>query len=80
MQCRSAGELLTAGRKEAKCRNCFHRPHGIPGSGEKCRGCGCDDYAEAPRPLSIPMQRLLAQVKGKEPEIAMAMREKKTQL
>lgn len=76
-QCRNAEELLLALRKEARCRNCFHRPH----EGHPCGTCrACLQYEEAPRPLSIPGQRLLAQVKGREPEIARAMREKKTRL
>lgn len=76
VQCRTAEDLLLAGRKEARCKNCFHRPHGE----HACATCRCDIYEEAPRPLSIPMQRLLAQVKGREPEIANAMREKKIRL
>lgn len=76
-QARNADELLLALRKEARCRNCFHRPH----DGHLCGTCrSCTDYSEAPRPLSIPGQRLLAQVKSREPEIARALKEKKTRL
>ena len=74
--CKNAEELLLAGRKEARCRNCLCRPH----ENRTCSTCTCTDYAESPRPLSIPMQRLLAKVRGTDPDIARAMREKKIRL
>jgi len=78
-QCRDAEELLLALRKEPKCRNCLHRPH----DGRRCTAmlaCGCEHYDEAPRPVSSPGTRLLAQVKGSLPDVMAAMREKKIRL
>ena len=74
--CRDAGELLLAGRKEARCRNCLCRPH----ESRQCVTCTCEEYSESPRPLSIPMQRLLAKVRGLDADIMKAMREKKVRL
>ena len=74
--CRTAEELLLAGRKEARCRNCLCRPHR-----SECTVCGCSEYAEAPRSLSIPMQRLLAKAgPARDADIARAMREQKIRL
>ena len=74
--CRNASELLLAGRKEARCRNCLCKPHR-----GKCSACSCDDYEEAPRPLSVPMQRLLAKPGIRaDADITAALREKKIRL
>lgn len=70
--CRDADELLLAGRKEAQCRNCWCKPH----KGKRCAACACEEYQEAPRPLSIPMQRLLAKVRT-DADIAAAIRKNK---
>lgn len=78
--CENADKLLLAGRKEATCKNCrlgcssLSKPHR-----SKCTGCSCEEYEEAFRPLSIPMQRLLAKVRG-DPDIAAAIRKNKIRL
>lgn len=71
-QTTAADELLLALRKEPKCRTCFHRPH----EARRCTAilsCRCEQYREAPRPISAPGMRLLAQVKGRLPDVAQAM-------
>ena len=65
--CRSADKVLDALRREPRCKNCRHKPH----EGYRCQ-CECRDYAEAPRPLSVPGARLIEQVKSADPEIARA--------
>jgi hypothetical protein len=75
-QCADADELLLALRKEARCKNCFHRPHVL----HHCPTCRCEVYEEAPRPISSPGVRLLAQVKGQLPDVAEAMSGKKIRL
>ena len=72
--CRDADELLLAGRKEATCKNCWCKPHR-----GKCATCSCEEYIEAPRSLSIPMQRLLAKIRT-DPDIAAAIRKNKTRV
>jgi hypothetical protein len=69
--CRDADELLLAGRKEATCKNCWCKPHR-----GKCATCSCEEYVEAPRSLSIPMQRLMAKIRT-DPDIAAAVRKNK---
>ena len=73
--CRDVEELLLAGRREARCRNCLCRPHR-----DQCRVCNCANYVEGPRPLSGPMQRLLGKAKYRDADISYAMRAKKIEL
>lgn len=75
-ECRSDEELLMALRREPRCGNCLDRPH----EGRRCATCGCEDYAEAPRPISSPGNRLLAQVKHKLPSLAAVMKQKTVRL
>jgi hypothetical protein len=75
--CKDPDEVLLAGRKAARCRNCLCGPHE-----KRCYTCSCTEYAEAPRPLTIPMQRLLARVRAQnsDPDLARAMREQRIRL
>ena len=78
-KCADAEELLLALRKEARCQHCFHRPH----QERRCSqlaACHCEKYEEAPRPISSPGVRLLAQVKGQLPDVMEAMSGKKIRL
>lgn len=66
--CQSADKVIRSLYRAPSCKNCRDRPH----EGVRCRSCGCTDYAEAPRMLSIPGRRLIEQVKKVDPEIAKA--------
>lgn len=76
VKCATDDELLLALRKEARCRKCFHRPH----AGYHCATCRCEEYEEAPRPISSPGARLLALVRPQLPSLIEAMNEKKVRL
>jgi hypothetical protein len=65
--CSSAEKVLDALRREPRCKNCRHKPHET----YRC-WCDCRDYAEAPRPLSVPGARLVESVKAIDPDIARA--------
>lgn len=65
--CPTAEKVLDALRREPRCAGCRHKPH----ADYRCR-CGCDDFAEAPRALSVPGARLIEQAKHLDPEIAKA--------
>ena len=64
-RCQTPEKVLLSLRKEASCKHCTHKPH-------RDRGCWCKcpEYAEGPRPLSVPGERLLRQASGLDPEIA----------
>jgi hypothetical protein len=66
-RCQTPEKVRLALRKEARCRNCLHKPHET----WRC-SCSCDRYAEAPRPVSGPGKRLLDMVKSRDFRIAMA--------
>lgn len=79
VQCRTDEELLLALRKEARCKKCFHRPH----PEHRCSqlsSCSCEDYEEAPRPISSPGSRLLHLVRPKLPNLIDTMNEQKVRL
>jgi hypothetical protein len=65
--CATPEKVLDALRREPRCKNCPHKPHETYGC-----WCGCKDYAEGPRSLSVPGRRLIEQVKHLDPEIARA--------
>jgi hypothetical protein len=67
-KCADAGELLDGLRREPKCKTCFHRPH----DSRRCR-CGCENYQEAYRALSVPGRKLAERLKKKDPAVARAM-------
>lgn len=70
--CRSPQEVLDSLRREPRCKNCNHKPH----DGYRCRDCRCFDYAEGPRPLSVPGRRLIEHVRHLDEDIRMAVDKK----
>lgn len=70
--CRSPQEVLDALRREPRCKNCNHKPH----DGYRCRDCRCFDYAEGPRPLSVPGRRLIEHVRHLDEDIRRAVDKK----
>lgn len=63
--CQTADKVIRSLYRKPKCESCWHKPH------DAC-WCGCREYKEAPRTLSVPGFQLLTQVKEKDPEIARA--------
>lgn len=67
-ECPAAADVLLALRKPPACKHCEHKRH----PDRDCKECGCGDYAEGPRFLSSPGERLVKQVSAVDPEIAAA--------
>lgn len=53
--------------REPQCKNCLDKPHKT----YAC-SCGCEEYEQAPRVLSVPGRRLWEQARRLDPDIAKA--------
>lgn len=67
--CQTPQKVIRSLWREPRCENCHDRAH----EDGKCRKCGCTQFREAKRTLSIPGRNLLERVAQKDPEIAAAM-------
>jgi hypothetical protein len=67
--CQTPGKLINALYRKPRCLNCGDAAHG---DFARCRRCGCADYREAPRRLSVPGRNLLDKVSKLDPDIAKA--------
>ena len=68
--CQTPEKLINALYRKPRCLNCGDAAHGgFP----RCNRCGCTDYREAPRRLSVPGRNLLDKLAKVDPEIARAM-------
>lgn len=65
--CKTAESVYNGLCREASCDACGHKPHKT----YAC-SCGCEDYEEAPRVLSVPGRRLWEQARRLDPDIAKA--------
>lgn len=67
--CVTAEKVLEALRRDPRCNQCNHKPHG----GWRCKDCGCSDYTEGPRMMSVPGRRLIEHVRHLDADIARAV-------
>lgn len=65
--CKTPDMLYNALCREPSCANCTHRRH----QAYPC-SCGCAEYEEAPRELSVPGRRMWEQLRRLDPDIAKA--------
>lgn len=63
--CQTPEKVVRSLQRKPKCDSCWHKPH------DRCF-CGCTEYREAPRTLSVPGLQLLRQASERDPEIARA--------
>jgi len=71
--CETADKLVASLYREPRCDGCRHKPH----EDVKCYRCGCTDYAEAPKRLSVPGTRLIEEIRDLYPDVAKAATERK---
>jgi hypothetical protein len=66
--CQTPEKLINALYRKPRCLNCGDSAHG----NSRCGRCGCTDYREAPRRLSVPGRNLLDKLAKVDPDIAAA--------
>jgi hypothetical protein len=65
--CKTPEMLYSSLCRDPQCKNCGDKPHKT----YAC-SCGCEDYEEAPRVLSVPGRRLWEQASRLDPDIGRA--------
>jgi hypothetical protein len=66
--CQSAGKVIESLWRDPQCLTCQDRAH----QNRTCSQCGCRNYREAPRQLSVPGHQLIEQVRLIDAEIDLA--------